>query len=527
MRLLKISVVLTLSALCVAYPHPQGQQQHPFVPGQHLDNIADNNGYARFDDEQVLRLQVSSMEELKQLEATVEDMNLDLWSNLRIGTVDVRVSASMLDAFKEAVPLPSTVMIPNVQALIPEQAPAFNSLNAEPKGWNFTDDSFWLNYHDLATLNNFTETMVQQFPHLVRRTSIGLTHEGREVFGMTIHGYKNEDDKDDPDEDDDEDEDDDDEEDDEDKEEDVDLEELLNEVREELVEEAHSWWSWLIGSSKTDKKPHALSKKPSKPKKHPKAIVIHGGQHAREWIGPATVSYIAKELILGYHTNNKITRVVDQFEFVIVPVLNVDGYTYTWERNRMWRKNRQPTSIPFCTGIDTNRNWGYMWNKGGSSGNPCSDAYHGPEPFAAKEAKMVADFILKKENVVAYIDFHAYSQLWMTPFGWDCSKIPKDDEDIMEAGLGAAKALRDVHGTKFAVGSVCNIIYQASGGSLDWTYAEGNVKYSYAVELRDTGKHGFMLPEEEILPSGQETFAGFLHLANFIRKREKQWGYMI
>lgn len=54
---------------------------------------------------------------------------------------------------------------------------------------------------------------------------------------------------------------------------------------------------------------------------------------------------------------------------------------------------------------------------------------------------------------------------------------------------------------------------------------EGGVKYSYAVELRDTGRHGFLLPEDEILPSSEETFAGVLHLANFIRKREKQWGY--
>jgi len=70
-----------------------------------------------------------------------------------------------------------------------------------------------------------------------------------------------------------------------------------------------------------------------------------------EWIGPAVVSYLAKELILGYGTNKKITRLVDQFEFTIVPVLNADGYAYTWEHNRMWRKNREPTFVPFCPGI--------------------------------------------------------------------------------------------------------------------------------------------------------------------------------
>ncbi|KAG0357899.1 hypothetical protein BC939DRAFT_454313 [Gamsiella multidivaricata] len=527
MHLLKISLALTLSALCVAYPQPQAQQQHPFTPARHSNNHGDyidhsDTGYARFDKEQVLRVQVSSMEELKQLQAAVEDKNLDLWSNLRIGTVDVRVPPSELEAFKAAIPFPSTVMISNLQDLVPEQAPAFNALQMQGQ-WNFTDDSFWLKYHDLATLNNFTEAMVNQFPDLVKRTSIGHTYEGREVFGMTIHGYKGKSKAQDGEENEENDDDDGDDDDDDDK----DLEDLVEDLVKEVRDEFLSWWSRLFGFSKKSKSHPSLKKKPSKPKKHPKAIVFHGGQHAREWIGPATVSYIAKELILGYKTNKKITLLLDQFEFVIIPVLNADGYAYTWEHNRMWRKNRQPTSIPFCPGIDPNRNWGYMWNTGGSSGNPCSEAYHGPAPFAAKEPKMMADYITKQENVVAYIDFHSYSQLWMMPFGADCSKTPRDDEDIMEAGLGAAKALRDVYGTKFAVGSVCNIIYQASGGSLDWTYAEGDVKYSYAVELRDTGRHGFLLPEEEILPSGQETFAGVLHLANFIRKREKQWGYLV
>lgn len=81
---------------------------------------------------------------------------------------------------------------------------------------------------------------------------------------------------------------------------------------------------------------------------------------------------------------------------------------------------------------------------------------------------MIADYITQKENVVGFIDFHAYSQLWMTPFGGDCQEVPKDEEDIIEGGMVAAKALKDVHGTKFSVGRVCKIIYQASGGSLDW-----------------------------------------------------------
>ncbi|KAF9978132.1 putative metallocarboxypeptidase ecm14 [Modicella reniformis] len=243
-----------------------------------------------------------------------------------------------------------------------------------------------------------------------------------------------------------------------------------------------------------------------------------------EWIGPAVVTYIAKELILGYRHKRKITRLVDQFEFVIVPVLNADGYVYTWEHDRMWRKNRQPTSVPFCPGIDPNRNWGYKWNTGGGSPNPCNEGYHGPKAFAALEAKMMSKYIRKRKNVVGYVDFHAYSQLWMSPFGGDCEEIPKDAEDILECAMGAAKALRGVHGTKFSVGRACDVVEQASGGSIDWTYAEGKVKYSYTVELRDTGLHGFLLPASEILPSSEETMASVMYLANFIRKRQKQWG---
>ncbi|KAF9582186.1 Carboxypeptidase A4 [Lunasporangiospora selenospora] len=585
-------LLLTLTAVaCLAFPSPQQgwqpQQQHAFVPGHVSPSVHEMEtadplpGYARFDQHSVLRLEISTHDQLRQLEAYVEEKNLDLWSNLRIGTVDIRVPSTELISFHNDIRVPYTVMIKNVQDLMPSSESLLTAQGGDNRPWNFTDNSFWQGYHDLTTLNNFTETLVKEYPHLVKRVSLGHTYEGREVFGMSIHGYEQQepgdgdnDDNgghDDDDSDDDSDDDNDNKKDEKKKNKKKNKEKKEKKEKGELhrwVKKARSWWSWLVdfveedghktGSFQTSP-PGPITKKPTRPKRHPKTILIHGGQHAREWIGPAVVSYIAKELIVGYGTNKKVTKLVNTFEFTIIPVLNADGYTYTREHNRMWRKNREPTSLSFCKGVDTNRNWGYMWNQGGSSGNPCSEAYHGPKAFSSKEPRMVADYIearnkrgeeedriaqeydskylseakknkKKKDSdkysgagVVAYIDFHAYSQLWMTPFGSDCKSIPKDDEDLMEGGLVAAKALKDVHGTKFAVGGVCKIIYQASGGSLDWTYAEGGVKYSYAVELRDTGRHGFMLPEKEIIPSSEETYSAFIHLTDFIRKREKQW----
>jgi hypothetical protein len=76
MRLLKLSLALTLSAVCAAYPHPQGQ--YPFAavhPTNHRQSNENHGEYARFDNEQVLRVQVSSIAELKLLEAVVEVCN--------------------------------------------------------------------------------------------------------------------------------------------------------------------------------------------------------------------------------------------------------------------------------------------------------------------------------------------------------------------------------------------------------------------------------------------------------------------
>ena len=39
---------------------------------------------------------------------------------------------------------------------------------------------------------------------------------------------------------------------------------------------------------------------------------------------------------------------------------------------------------------------------------------------------------------------------------------------------------------------------------MDWALGEAQIPYSYSVELRDTGRYGFLLPRELILPTALE-----------------------
>ena len=48
----------------------------------------------------------------------------------------------------------------------------------------------------------------------------------------------------------------------------------------------------------------------------------------------------------------------------------------------------------------------------------------------------------------------------------------------------------------------------AAGGSDDYAKGGAGIKYSYTVELRDTGTYGFLLPTTLIKPTVEETFAG-------------------
>jgi murein tripeptide amidase MpaA len=226
---------------------------------------------------------------------------------------------------------------------------------------------------------------------------------------------------------------------------------------------------------------------------------------------------MAGQLLQNYGTDPETTDLLDSLEWYILPVFNVDGYAFTFEGDRMWRKTRSTYSSRLCVGVDPNRNWDKAWGEAGASTNPCADDYQGPSAFSEIEVKSVASYIKARTNLNGYINFHSYSQLWMSPWGYT-SDLPEteDYEAQQKVSREATEALQKVHGTEYDFGPISATIYPASGSSADWTYSECGILYSYGVELRDTGKYGFLLPEDQIIATGEETLAAVKVMAHAI-----------
>lgn len=85
-------------------------------------------------------------------------------------------------------------------------------------------------------------------------------------------------------------------------------------------------------------------------------------------------------------------------------------------------------------------------------------------------------------------------------------------------GKEGAEAIRKVSGKEYTVGPAGSSLYPAAGGSDDWAKGVFKTKYSYTLELRDTGRYGFMLPAKEIIDTGNEVLAFMNVLAKAVAK---------
>ncbi|KAF2867355.1 hypothetical protein BDV95DRAFT_598048 [Massariosphaeria phaeospora] len=245
-----------------------------------------------------------------------------------------------------------------------------------------------------------------------------------------------------------------------------------------------------------------------------KGVVWHGTVHAREWITTMIVEYAAFQLLTS--KDAKTAAFKDKYDFYIIPIVNPDGFAFSQTTDRMWRKNRQTTPTASCVGRDINRNWPNHWDqRGGASTSPCAQDYKGTAATDGTETKVLKahlDSVAAATGVHLYMDIHSYSQLWMYPYGYTCSGTLPAAAKYQSLTEGSIAAVKAVHGTDFTGGPICSTIYQVSGSSVDYAYENAKVTYSMTVELRDTGRYGFVLPPDQIVPAAEEMWAGLSYL---------------
>ncbi|KAL1893040.1 hypothetical protein Sste5346_006721 [Sporothrix stenoceras] len=276
------------------------------------------------------------------------------------------------------------------------------------------------------------------------------------------------------------------------------------------------------------------------------AVVFHGTVHAREWIATMVVEYLAFQLAEATSqaadttmsfdnktTYGNIASLLETYDVYAFPIVNPDGFVYTQTTDRLWRKNRQTnentttttsassTLTTACIGRDINRNWPIAWAvDGGASIDPCAQDYRGGAQADAPETVALTSWLLAthaSQSIKLYIDYHAYGQLFMTPYGYSCEKFPANNAELQDLATGTSDAIYDVHGVYFQSGGICSMLYKSTGNSVDYVHDVVGVPYSFTSELRDMGQTGFVLPPAQIQPSCEEAFAGVIYLLKNIK----------
>jgi len=173
--------------------------------------------------------------------------------------------------------------------------------------------------------------------------------------------------------------------------------------------------------------------------RRPTTVYI-GAQHAREWITPEMVRRLLNHYLENYGTDAEITSIIDNNELWFVPVSNPDGYDYTHDAERLWRKNLRDNNgdgeITVGDGVDLNRNfptrWGY--DNEGSSPNPASDTYRGPSPLSEPENQAL-DALIAEVTPEFLVNYHSAAELLLYGIGWQVA-TPSPDDVLYEAMAG-------------------------------------------------------------------------------------------
>lgn len=171
------------------------------------------------------------------------------------------------------------IVMKDIGAIIDRQR-LMNKLQPSSFG---ADDFAYDKYHPIDEIHAWIDQMVQTYPNLATTFTVGQSYQNRTMKGLKISSNK----------------------------------QAVKRDGTPVNAKKAVWWDGGKYYSST--------------------ILFHLfpiGIHAREWISPATNIYITHSLLSNYSKDPTITHLVDQFDYYVLPVFNVDGYAYTWTNGR-------------------------------------------------------------------------------------------------------------------------------------------------------------------------------------------------
>jgi hypothetical protein len=230
------------------------------------------------------------------------------------------------------------------------------------------------------------------------------------------------------------------------------------------------------------------------------AVLYNATQHAREWIAAEVDFRLLQHVVNNYGTDADITRIVDTTELWFVPVVNVDGYDFTFtEGNRLWRKNLRDNNgdgqITGVDGVDLNRNWPEKWgyDNEGSSPDPADNTYRGTGPASEPETQALLG-LMERVGFEFQLDYHSYGPLLLYPYGWQENTETADDP-IFDA-LSGTDLEPAVEGYDPDLAAE---LYITNGSVDDYAYFEQDILV-WTPELNEGCEGcGFEFPDDEAL----------------------------
>ena len=231
------------------------------------------------------------------------------------------------------------------------------------------------------------------------------------------------------------------------------------------------------------------------------AVLYSSTQHAREWISTEVNRRLMNHYIDRWRANDRgVRKLLQTTELWFILVANPDGYQYTFEHERLWRKNLRDNNGDGQTqvgdGVDPNRNfpnhWGY--DEEGSSSIQSSDTYRGPAPMSEPETQAMVG-LLDRIGFAFQVNWHSAGQWLLYAEGWQTG-TPTADDPIYYAMSGN---LDDPAIDEFHPGLSSDVLYVTNGETTDYAHAVTGA-LAWTPELSEgCDGCGFVFPDDDAL----------------------------